>query len=330
MDHALHWSSILLDDVTAWAQLSNHLAVVDGTEEFFGAEDRAEELESSRTDPEKDTLAVWDGDRMIAFGKVWVPSTLDHQGGRVDVGLDGGVHADYRGRGVGAELMGRLEARGAELAGSRHSGVRYYFSTGGGLEGSSARAFHLGRGYEVARYFSFMGRALTAEDSAESIMAGRPLPEGVAIRAPKAADERAVFDAHAAAFVDHWGSAPPTLEVWHERWRARSNRHAVSRIAVDEAGGIAAKGSVLAYSLCAQWVDRELYVNLVGTVPSARGRGLGSAVLAHSIEAAARGGDHDVIELDVDSESPTGATRLYERLGFTLKHTQAVMRRYPG
>ena len=48
----------------------------------------------------------------------------------------------------------------------------------------------------------------------------------------------------------------------------------------------------------------------------------------HTIVAAAAGGEHDVIELDVDSASPTGATRLYARLGFTLKHTQSAMRRY--
>ena len=32
-------------------------------------------------------------------------------------------------------------------------------------------------------------------------------------------------------------------------------------------------------------------------------------------------------DLDVDSESPTGATRLYERLGFTVKKTFAAMQR---
>ena len=37
-----------------------------------------------------------------------------------------------------------------------------------------------------------------------------------------------------------------------------------------------------------------------------------------------------VIELDVDSDSPTGATRLYERLGFTVKHQTASMRRDLG
>lgn len=44
----------------------------------------------------------------------------------------------------------------------------------------------------------------------------------------------------------------------------------------------------------------------------------------------AASGDYDVIDLDADSDSPTGATRIYERLGFTIKHTTttALMRQY--
>lgn len=71
-------------------------------------------------------------------------------------------------------------------------------------------------------------------------------------------------------------------------------------------------------------------MNLVGTVPQARGRGLGSAVLGGTIAASAESGQYTTIELDVDTESLTGATRLYERLGFTVKHTTAAMQRYPA
>lgn len=74
-------------------------------------------------------------------------------------------------------------------------------------------------------------------------------------------------------------------------------------------------------------MDRQAYVNLVGTVPHARGRGVAAAALARTLGLAARSGRYDIIELDVDSDSPTGATRLYEKVGFTLKHQTASMRR---
>lgn len=56
----------------------------------------------------------------------------------------------------------------------------------------------------------------------------------------------------------------------------------------------------------------------------------GGLLLAHTIEAAAASGDYDVMELDVDSDSLTGATRLYEGLGFTIKHTSDLMRKSPS
>lgn len=331
MSTSYRWSTLTTADTAAWAELVNHLAVVDGTEEFYSAEDLAEELEDPHLDPAQDTVAVWADsesgtEELVAFGVARLRQSLDHEG-RAGVPLEGGVHIEHRGRGIGTQLMQKLEARGAQKATDRYPGVQYYFATGGGLEESSARIFHLARGYQVARYFNLMSRPLSwnppdSPDSAAASTGGRQLPEGVTVRAPEQGDEKAVFEAHAAAFVDHWGSAPPSPSVWHETWTSRSNRAAVSRIAVD------ASGTVLAYALCGQWVERELYVNLVGTVPAARGNGLGSAVLAHTIEAAASSGDYDVIELDVDSESLTGATRLYERLGFAVKHTSAAMRHY--
>ena len=322
MSETYRWSSITAEDVVPWAELTNHLAVVDGTEEFYEAADRLEELQDEHTDPQLDTVAVWQDQQMVAFGTVWVRPSPDAEG-RISVALDGGVHAQHRRRGIGSALMQRLEARGREAVALKHPQAAFHFGTGGGLTGSSARTFHLNRGYGVARHFHLMGRPLHPAETADQIL-GRPLPADVVIRTPEAQDEQAVLEAHRAAFADHWGSAPPTASVWHEGWVSRSNRHQVSRIAVDQTG------AVLAYALCGQWVEHELYVNLLGTVPSARGRGVGSAVLAGTMEAAATSGDYRVIELDVDSDSLTGATRLYERIGFTIKHTSALMRKYPS
>lgn len=146
------WSSITSDDVEAWAQLTNHLAVVDGTEEFYDAEDRLEELKDPATDPTLDALAVWSGEQMVGFGTVAVRPNPDREG-RARVGVDGGVHPDHRRRGIGAGVMERMEARGRELAQRQHPHRAFHFDTGGGLEDSSARSFHFSRGYQVARHY---------------------------------------------------------------------------------------------------------------------------------------------------------------------------------
>lgn len=316
-DSEYRWAPISHNDVTAWAELTEHLAEVDGTEEIYSAEDRAEELAGEHIDPANDTWGIWHGEQMVGFGTIWVRQTPTREN-ILGVDLTGGIHAEHRRRGLGTELMHRMEARAHELAPIRHPGVRYFLTANGELEGSPARTFHASRGYQVARHFHFMGRDLSPGETASSIHP-RELPAGVSVRAPRQDDADAVFAAHSVAFVDHWGSSPPSPSVWNERWQSRSKRMEASAIAVNDSG------EVLAYSLCGQWVDREIYVNLVGTTPDARGQGLASAVLAHTIAACSASGDYDVIELDVDSASPTGATRLYERLGFSVKHTSAVM-----
>ncbi|WMY79700.1 GNAT family N-acetyltransferase [Citricoccus sp. I39-566] len=308
------WTRLSTADATSWAALVNHLADVDGTEEYLAAEDLREELESTSLDPAEDTWAVWDGEQVVAFGLAHCSSNLSHEG-QVRTFVEGGVHADHRGRGLGTELMDRLEIRARDRAAAMHPEQPGYLSAGGQTEGSSARALLFERGYTVARYFNALTREL--REAPEP-----PAVEGVTLRSPVPADETPVHSSHDVAFRDHWGSAPTSEESWRERWTSRSNRHDVSTLAVDDRSG-----EVLAYVLCGQWVDRELYVNLVGTVPAARGRGLAAACLARTIALAIETGSYDLIDLDVDSSSPTGATRLYERLGFRLKRTTAAMRR---
>lgn len=50
--------------------------------------------------------------------------------------------------------------------------------------------------------------------------------------------------------------------------------------------------------------------------PQWRGRGLASALIAHSLEVLKEKGVSEV-ELGVDAENESGAFRLYQRLGYT-------------
>ncbi|BDZ60078.1 GNAT family N-acetyltransferase [Barrientosiimonas endolithica] len=74
----------------------------------------------------------------------------------------------------------------------------------------------------------------------------------------------------------------------------------------------------------------ELYVATVGTVAEARGRGLAQACLARSLRLAVDEGGFTRADLHVDSASPTGATRLYARLGFETARVFARFERPQG
>lgn len=169
----------------------------------------------------------------------------------------------------------------------------------------------------MVRYFNDLARPVPDE----------PLPEGpIGDTVPvnqSDEHEEAVRLAHNAAFADHWGSATITAEEWHHHWVSRSGRPALSTLA------LAPDGTVLSYVLAGQYVPRILYVAIVGTSPAARGRGLAAACLTRTMNRAAVAGEFDTVQLDVDSDSPTGATRLYERLGFATTKTLAAMQRDP-
>lgn len=310
---AYRWTPLTDGGVAAWADLVNHLAEVDGTEEFYREEDLREELGSSGFDPAQDSLAAWDGEEMVGYVQVRVPTTPDNEGhGRGYVA--GGVREAHRGRGLGRELMDRMEPRAEQLLAERHPGRDAYLRAGGGLEGSSASRMLARRGYRVVRYYDELSRPLRGGTDV-------PAPDGVELVPPTAAHEAAVLAAHNDAFRDHWGSGPLSPETWHDSWTGRSARPDVSTLAVSP------EGEVLAYVLCSEWVDRQLYVDLVGTVRAARGRGLARAALLRTIDAAGRSGAYDVVELGVDSENPSGATRLYESVGFVPKLRVMAMQR---
>lgn len=310
---AYQWRPLTEEDVPALAELINHLAAVDGTEEFYREEDLAEEMSRHGFDPALDTLGVWDADLLVGWVSLNVPASLDN-GGDARAYLGGGVRENHRGRGIGRELMERMEPRARELVQERHPGAPGNLIASGGLVGSSAERMLQHRGYEVARYFNELTRSLAGEVDVPEV-------PGVHLGPPKDEHEEGVRLAHNDAFRDHWGSGEQTQEAWHDYWAGSSTRPEVSTVATDE------DGQVLAYVLCAEWVDRELYVDILGTVRAARGRGIARAALLRTIDVAACSGDYDVIELGVDSQNPSGATRLYEAVGFTHKLQTTSMRR---
>lgn len=311
---ALQWTMLDQQSVPAWVELTNLLAQVDGTEEFYSAEDLAEKLQEDGFDPAHDSIAVWNSDHLAAFAQLRVKPGLTHQDGHVRAQITAGVHPRYRGRGIGREIFERIEQRARILAAERHPGVPLELRSSGRLASDPVRPFLAERGYSPARYFTAMARPLPGGDLGEIDPRAQPLTPDL---------HEATRLAHNDAFASHWGSAPTSAEDWQHAVCAHAARPQYSFVVTEERADPSSP-TVLAYCMAAQWVDRELYVTLVGTRPSARGRGLARAVLSATISTGAGSGAFEAIELDVDSQSPQGADTLYASLGFTAVRTTAV------
>jgi mycothiol synthase len=206
---------------------------------------------------------------------------------------DGYVHPELRGRGVGTEILRRAEARARELgAGELRNAT---------LHGDAAgRALFEAGGYAFRRAFLRMEIELDREPPEPR------LPDGLVLEPARPGDEQAVHDVVEEAFADHWGHSAETFEDWSRR-RLEGADLSLWRVVRD--------GDRLAAVSVNQWKRFGAgWVASLGTRRGYRRRGLGEALLLASFREFRRRGEA-VVRLGVDSESPTGAVRLYERVG---------------
>ncbi len=76
----------------------------------------------------------------------------------------------------------------------------------------------------------------------------------------------------------------------------------------------------------AQTGRREGYVDTLAVLREHRQRGLGTALLVHSLHALREAG-MELAHLHADAENLTGAMRLYMRLGFRVRKTSVAYRK---
>jgi GNAT superfamily N-acetyltransferase len=126
-------------------------------------------------------------------------------------------------------------------------------------------------------------------------------------------DSRPVFDALVEAFRDHWGEGMGGFEDWVDRVVDRSaSRFVLIARAGDEIAGVLVGRAGLAADAEGGSVEE------LGVRRPWRGQGVGLALLHLAFDEFRRRGLSRA-RLTVDSESLTGATRLYERAGMAVE-----------
>lgn len=308
------------EDVAAWTQLTNQLAVIDESDEFYEAEDLLEELHEPGVEPKHDTVAIWNAGEMIGFGQIRVGQQL--RDGLCRISLGGGLLEPFRRKGLGRKLLGILEDHGISKAVALHPDTDLALDMWGHRVGHGAGMLAESMEYTAARYFQDMEVSVDnfrqqSTDWNQDLNL-RVLPFSAAF-----SENVRLLDNE--AFSDHWGSTPKTPEEWEFMISARTFCADRSLILMGKSEPTGTD-QVLSYVLASEWTPGELYVARVGTRRSSRGQGYAGKLLSAVLQGAFENG-FTKVELSVDAQSPTGAVGLYERLGFTLIRTGVMYRK---
>lgn len=244
-------------------------------------------------------LAVTRAGRIAGYASV---SRRFHVRVRADVR----IHPAFRGRGIGAHLLSLVEQRARQFVPLAPAGARVTLRAWHHSGNRCARALIEAAGFAGIRHTRVMHMDLPQEPPQPQ------WPAGIALRpcVPER-DVRTVFEAEQEAFRDHWGHLPTPFEVWYQRQVASQERFdpLLWFLAWD--------GEQLAGLALCGYYQQSGVVDTLGVRRPWRRRGLGMALLRHAFGEFYRRGTADV-GLGVDSQSLTGATRLYERAGMRI------------
>ena len=211
---------------------------------------------------------------------------------------DGYVHPRHRRRGLGAWLIATTEREAA--ARGRHAAIQNACSAAD----TGAVALLEAAGYSLHLTFWRMAIELTAEPPAPEP------PDGVTIGVAPPELWPAYHAARELAFAGDPTHTPEPYERWLERTRARDDHDPSLRFAAVR------DGSVIGIADCAHRHPGG-FVKSLGVVPEGRRQGVGEALLGYAFREFWRRGVPEV-RLGVHAANPTGATRLYERVGMHI------------
>jgi mycothiol synthase len=171
-------------------------------------------------------------------------------------------------------------------------------------------------GMKEVRHFWVMARPLDMPVDEPQLI------EGVNIRNYRRPEDneraKAAFEN---SFSDHWDHHPITQEDWDYWTNTPNTRPDLSWLAEVEGE----PESIVGFCIISISDEenrlkrvREGWIELLGTTGDWRRKGLGRALLLHGLHSL-RSAGIEVALLGVDSQSMTGANRLYESVGFRLR-----------
>ena len=317
-DHdAVTLRPLLHADIPAHAALLAAIEAVDDTGEHYSEADLEEEYANPDVEVGKDIVGAWEGSggdaELVGYFSIY-PRHADDTYQKIHV--EGAVRPDRRGRGIGAVLVRAMIDRADAVHREKHPDMPAKLMLTGLSTNEEQARLLADAGFGPERY-SFVMRTLLG-----SVTEPEPLPDGYRLERYDESWSAAMHAAHNEAFLDHPNFTPWTDVMW-KQWvtDSRNFRPALSLVVVHEDD----PSTVVAYIQSNEFDAyfeatgrREAYVAKVGTRREHRGKGLAGRMLRHALWGYQQAG-YEEASLDVDSENPTGALGIYERVGFAME-----------
>jgi len=213
------------------------------------------------------------------------------------------VSPDYYGQGIRTHLLHFAEKRASQIAVEAPPDQRVSLEAQIVETNKAEQQFFAQAGYTVVRSSWRMGITLHEPPSPPE------LPTGITLHTFRLGqDDHATFHAFNEAFRDLWGFVPVNFEYWsHETIKKEDFDPTLWFLAWDG-------DEIVGLSCCNYRPSNIGWVDDLAVRRPWRRNGVGLALLLRSFAEFYRRGTPDV-QLSVDSQSLTGATRLYKRAG---------------
>lgn len=303
---------LVFDDAPQLTELMNALDVASGAEAGWTVADVRSWLEPLLIDPERNSRLLFAPDGQLAAAAYVIAPPAD--GVRAEI--NGGVHPDWRGRGIGRDLvdwsLDRLHALYDEQA-SQANWLVEAFTVHDKDAGERLFAHY---GFKPERFFFDMKAPLDPASPRDVPQ----VPDRLRVGTIPDGHEQILYEVNNEAFTDHWGFEPQPYEQWRAIiFNPDTCRPDLSRLVFDG-------DEIAAFVICFNGIEGEVYFGDVGTRRPWRKRGLASLLLATCLRAAEQSGLTRA-RLHVDSDSLTGAVGVYQRVGFAVDTTNCCYTR---
>lgn len=306
------WRPLEVADAPAMAAMMREVEAVDRTGWHLSQDEARQRLSDPHKDLALGSIAAFDGDALVAHATLRANGA---SGPARELTLNGAVRPDHRGRGFGSRLLEWVPRSARALQEANGTpGVPIGVSVFCAKSQADAARLYESFGFEAVRRFDLMARRMD-----QAAPAVRPV-DGVEIVPYSAEHDDEARRMKNEAFRENWGEVPTTAEQWQRRMVRRPVfQPDLSFLALD-ADSRAVVGVVIVSHFAAQTEAtgaRDAYVGSISTLQSHRGRGIASALLASTLNAA-KSDRFDTSSLHVDPDDERRASAIYEKAGYAV------------